>query len=300
MSAAPGGGRAGRRRAAIALVGCGALFSTAGALLGFIDWPPGAIWCVRSAIVAVALTVIKRPSWRGLSRLEVAAGVALAANSGLFILANQWVSPANAILIQYSSTAWAAIFAGPLIGERAKRIDWIAIVIALAGVTLCFADRLTADGLAGNAVALGAGVTIALHVVLLRKIARSSRSSDPELRAIIGGNVLGAVAGAPFLWSAGALSTEGVLALVALGLVQQAAPELLYAWAINRVSAVEAMLLPIVEPILSPLWVWLAFSRTPSPWVLAGGALVLAAVVVRGVSSGRSSGSPPPAGDPTR
>ena len=207
-----------------------------------------------------------------------------AANSGLFILANKWASPANAILIQYSSPAWAAIFAGFILGERATRVDWIAIAIALAGVTLCFVDQLTPGGLAGNAVALAAGVAIAFHVVLLRKVAKTSRSSDPEFRAIIFGCALAAVAGIPFLFSAGALPASGWAALLALGLIQQALPALFYAWAINRVTAVDALLLSIVEPILSPLWVWLAFSERPSPFVLAGGALVVAAVILRALA----------------
>ena len=274
----------GRKRAVAALLACGVLFSTAGALIKYIDWPPGAIWGVRSAIVAVVLTAIKRPSWRGLTRTEVIAGLALAANSGLFILANKWASPANAILIQYSSPAWAAIFATLLIGERASRVDWIAIAVAIAGVALCFADQLTLDGLGGNAVALGAGVAIALHVVLLRKIAKATKSSDPEFRAIILGNVVAAVGGLPFLFFAGNLPTSGWLAILALGLLQQSVPGLLYAWAINRVTAVEALLIPIIEPLLSPLWVWLAFAERPSPWVLAGGALVIGAVVLRAVA----------------
>jgi drug/metabolite transporter (DMT)-like permease len=280
--AAPGK-RTGRKRAAAALVACGVLFSTAGALIEYVDWPPGAIWSVRATIVAITLTLIKRPSWRGFSRLEALAGLALAANAGLFIPANKWASPANAILIQYSSTAWAALLGGLVLGERATRVDWIAIAIAMAGVALCFADQLTLDGLAGNAVALGSGVAIAVHIVLLRKIARSSRSSDPEFRAIISGNVVGALAGAPFLLSADALPASGWAALLALGLIQQTVPGLLYAWAINRVTAVEASLLPIVEPLLSPLWVWLAFSERPSAWVAAGGALIVAGVVLRAV-----------------
>ncbi len=276
--------RAGHRRAAAALVGCGVLFSTAGALLRLVPWSPGAVWCARSALVALALTAIWRPRWRGLTRTEVVAGLALAANSGLFILANRWASPANAILIQYSSPAWVALFAWPLIGERATRHDAIAIVVALTGVALCFADQLTLDGLGGNAVALGAGVAIALHVVLLRKLAHASKSPDPERRAILVGNLVPAVAGLPFLLAAGAMPASGWAALLALALLQQALPGLLYAWSINRVTAVEASLLPIVEPILSPLWVWLAFADRPSPFVVAGGALVVTAVIVRALA----------------
>jgi drug/metabolite transporter (DMT)-like permease len=59
----------------------------------------------------------------------------------------------------------------------------------------------------------------------------------------------------------------------------------LYARAIRHVTALEAVLLPVVEPILNPLWVLLAFGERPSPRALAGGAIVLAAVTLRAAAS---------------
>jgi len=49
------------------------------------------------------------------------------------------------------------------------------------------------------------------------------------------------------------------------------------------VTALEAMLIPLIEPILNPVWVMLALGERPGPWAIAGGALVLGAVLVRGM-----------------
>lgn len=274
-----------RAQAVLALVACGVFWSTAGALIKYVDWPPTAIWGVRSAIAAVVLLAIHRPSWRGVSAAELGAALALAANTGLFILANKWTTAANAILIQYSAPAWAALLGALILGERATARDGLAIALALAGVALFFLDRLELGHQAGNAVALLAGVVFATTVVLLRKIARDpSRGTGAALRAMILGHVIAGAIGLPFALAAPPLPASGWAAMAGLGLVQQAAPTVLYAWAIRRVSAVEGLLLPIVEPILSPVWVGLLFGEWPGRWALAGGAIVVGAVTWRGLA----------------
>jgi drug/metabolite transporter (DMT)-like permease len=40
---------------------------------------------------------------------------------------------------------------------------------------------------------------------------------------------------------------------------------------------------PIIEPLLNPLWVFLLLEERPGPWALIGGAVVLASVTVRSV-----------------
>jgi len=270
-----------RGRALVALVAVGLLWSTAGALIKYVPWPAAAIWGLRSAIAALALIAGFRPSWRGLTRTEWAAGCALAATTGLFILANKWTTAANAILIQYSAPAWAAPPAAVVPREPPTRVDVLTIVLALAGVGLFFVDQLALDHVAGNVVALVAGITFATNVVLLRKIAVDGRGS--ALRAMILGHVIAAAIGLPFVVSAPPLPASGWAAMVALGLLQQSAPTFLYAWAIRRVTAVEGLLIPIVEPICSPIWVWLAFGEQPGAWALLGGAIVVAAIMMRGL-----------------
>jgi drug/metabolite transporter (DMT)-like permease len=285
----------------------GVLWSTAGVLIHSVAWSSGAIWCVRSAVAAASLWGVRRVSLRGLSRLEWLSAAALAATTGLFVLANRLTTPANAILIQYSAPAWVALLGGRFLGEPATRRDWIAIAVVWAGIALFFFDHLSADGVAGNVAAAGAGVTFAVNVMCLRKLAAPRgpavhggaevQPRDP-VRPLVLGNLVGAVLGAPFLVTSGPVpDARGWLALVALGVVQQTAANLCYATAIRHATALEAMLMPVIEPILSPLWVAVAFGDWPSPWAIAGGALVLGAIVGRAVTAG-VGGRPAPAADP--
>lgn len=262
---------------------CGLFWSTAGVLIKLVDWHPAAIWAARSAIAAAVLWAVRRPSLRGITRGEWAAAVALAATTGLFVVANKLTTAANAILIQYSAPVWVALLGTWFLGERASRIDWLTIFAVLGGITLFFVEELTLSNVAGNFVALGAGVAFAFGAMTLRKAALSHTATGPvdPLRPLFLGNVLGAVLGGPFMFLSPAPDATGWLALVALGIVQQGAAYLCYAWAIRYASALEAMLIPVVEPILSPIWVALAFGEWPGPWALVGGSIVVGAVTLR-------------------
>jgi len=268
------------RRALLMLIGCGVLWSTGGVLIKLVAWHPLAIWSVRSAIAAAALYAVRRPSLRGITGSEWGAAAALAATTGGFIVANKLTTAANAILIQYSAPVWVALLGAWLLGERATRLDWFAILAVLAGIALFFVGQLTLSHVAGNLVALGTGVVFALNTLMLRKVAL--RPELDPLRSIVLGNLIGAVIGAPFCFlSSPPPGATGFAALIALGLVQQAGAYLCYVAAVRHATAVELILIPIIEPILSPLLVALAVGELPGAWALVGGAIVVGAVTAR-------------------
>jgi drug/metabolite transporter (DMT)-like permease len=95
------------------------------------------------------------------------------------------------------------------------------------------------------------------------------------------------VLGAPFVLASPAPGPAAWGALAALGVVQQGAAYLVYARAIRHASALEAMLVPVIEPILSPVWVAIAFGERPGLWAIVGGAIVVGAVTLRAVLAGR-------------
>jgi drug/metabolite transporter (DMT)-like permease len=272
-------------RQAVALLAlCAVLWSTAGVLFKLVDWNAGAIWSVRSAIAATVLWLWRRPSFARISAAEWRGAGSLAATTGLFILANKLTTAANAILIQYSAPIWVALLGAWLLGERATRIDWLTIITVIGGIVLFFFEQLSFDHVAGNLVALCAGVAFAVNVVSFRQVALTPGAgpSDP-LRPMLLGNLIGTVLGAPFLLASPPPGATGWAALAALGLFQQAAAYFCYAWAIRHTTAIEATLVSGIEPMLSPIWVAIAFGERPGPWAVLGGAIVVGAVTARGV-----------------
>jgi len=86
----------------------------------------------------------------------------------------------------------------------------------------------------------------------------------------------------PFMFRQAPTSTDW-LGLVGLGVISLGAGYAVFAYAIKRVRALEAVLIPSIEPLINPMWVFLATGEAPGPWAFIGGALVLAAVTVRGM-----------------
>ncbi|MBP6737032.1 MAG: DMT family transporter, partial [Rhodobacteraceae bacterium] len=71
--------------------------------------------------------------------------------------------------------------------------------------------------------------------------------------------------------------TLGLLA--AFGLVNTTMALALFILGSRHLPAVRTALLSALETPMTPFWVWLAFAETPGPATLAGGAIVLGAVL---------------------
>jgi drug/metabolite transporter (DMT)-like permease len=265
------------RSAVLLLIATSLLWSLGGVLVKSVDWPSMAKAGVRSALAsAVFLAWLRRPQFT-FSATQIGAAVAYAATVSLFILANDRTTAANAIFLQYTGPIYVALLGPYVLGERTRRIDWWCIAIALCGIALFFRDQFSPRGLWGNIAGLASGVGFGSTVIFLRK----ERDSSPA-SALLLGNLLTAAIGLPFCFGKMPTAPEWA-ALAVLGVFQLGAAYILYSIAIRYVTALEAILITMLEPILNPVWVALKQGEVPGPWSLAGGALVLAAVVVRGV-----------------
>ena len=69
----------------------------------------------------------------------------------------------------------------------------------------------------------------------------------------------------------------GLLSL--MGLVQLALPLILFAAGAKHVPVVPAMLIALADVVLNPFWVWLVHGEQPPSGTVAGGALILSAIV---------------------
>jgi drug/metabolite transporter (DMT)-like permease len=264
-------------------------WSFGGVLLKAVDWPPLAVAGGRGFVATVFLLLACRRSLRFTwSPLQLGTAVAYAGCTVLFAAANKLTTAANAILLQYTAPVWVALFGAWLLGERAARADWLTIAAVFAGMGIFLYDGLRLHDLAGILVAIASGVCFAAMIVLLRK-----QKDGSPIESVILGNFLGFLIGLPAIWSAPPLNPTGLLALLLLGVVQLGVAYLLYVRAIRHVTALEAVLLPVIEPILNPVWVLLVHGEKPSPLALLGGAIVVGAVTWRAAAAVRGRAAPP-------
>ncbi len=273
----------------ILLLVAAVLWSLGGVLIKSIDWHPMAIAGGRSAIaIPLILAITGWPRFT-FSRAQIGGAIGYALTVAMFVFATRMTTAANAIFLQYTAPIYVALIGRWYLGERALRIDWLVIAVALAGIGLFFMDQLTVAGFWGNIVALGSGVSFAAVALFLRK----EKGGSP-ITAILLGNVIVALAGAPFMLSSPLGAGDGWWLLL-LGLLQLGLPYVLYSIAIKHVTALEATLIPLIEPVLNPLWVMLALGEQPGAWATFGALLVLLAVLGRGAVMVSSRNRPPQA-----
>ena len=270
-----------------AMAACAFLWSLAGIFIKLIDWQPFAIAGGRSLVAAFFILLwIKKPKFT-FSKAQVGAALASAGTMLLFVYANKATTSANAILLQYGAPIYVALLAAPLLGEKPRAEHWAALVAVLGGILLLFMDGLGGGSLAGNLAAVGAGVTFALYVIFMRK----QKEGSPLESALLAHVLTAAVALSISLFlPAPRIEPRAVAALLGLGILQIGLASVLFAYGIKRVRAVESVLLGVIEPVLNPVWVFLATAEAPGPRAILGGGIVIAAVLACSlVSLGRDA-----------
>lgn len=258
-----------------------ALFwSLGGLLIKSADWPPLAVAGGRGLVAAVFLALTNRGLRFTFSPIQLTAACAYAGCTVLFVASTKLTTAANAILLQYTAPIWIALLGAWFLGEKTTRTDWLTILVVLGGMALFFADGLAFGGALGNLLGVLSGVCFAAMTLALRK-----QKDGSPVESIILGNGLAFLLGLPFMIGVPAPSPTGIAAIVALGVVQLGFSYWLYARAIRHVTALEAVIIPIVEPILNPVWVFLVSGEKPSRWALLGGLIVISAVTARALNS---------------
>jgi drug/metabolite transporter (DMT)-like permease len=204
-----------------------------------------------------------------------AAAIVYALTMQSFVAANKLTTSANAIMLQYSAPIWAAILGWLLIKEKPHWEHWGALVCMAGGLALFFKDGLAGGAFFGDALALLSGVFFGAHSVFLR-MQKDGNPSDSMLLA----HGLNFTLSLPFLFLYfPSLETPATAAVLYMGVIQVGCASLLFSYGIKRVSAIQAMLTAMIEPVLNPLWVLVVTGEKPSFSALMGGGIIITAVV---------------------
>jgi len=277
------------RRGLLYVAAAALVWSTGGLGIKAVDAPPLAVACLRSAVAAVALGAVLRPRLWTLRPGFLVAVVAYAATVTTFVVATKWTTAANAIFLQYSGVVWVFLTSPVVLGEPLRWRDAAAIAVALAGMALFFVGSLDARARTGDLVALASGVAYAATALSLRR-----ERGAPAEAAVTYGNALTAVGLAPAALPGLALSPASAATLVYLGAVQIGAGYVLFLRGLSRVTATQASIVGMLEPIANPVWVVLLLGERPSVSAAVGAVVVLAAVAWRTVGGPGAAETAPP------
>jgi drug/metabolite transporter (DMT)-like permease len=297
---------------------CAVLWSTSGLFIKLVDAHPMVISGARSFFAALVLLAFRvlRPPYRenagevpggppipptGLSaqtngRASVPAlretrffivlgGLSYAATMILFVIANKLTSSANAILLQYSAPVWAALFGWAVAGEKPLREHWGALVFVLAGLFIFFSEDLGGGNILGDIIALTSGVCFGLNSAAMRMIKRGNPADS-----MIAAHVITFVFCLPFFFFyAPRPETAMTLSILFMGIIQIGAASQLFSYGIKRITAIQAMLTALAEPLLNPVWVLLVTGERPSAAALAGGCIIVVSVAASSLIGQRRS-----------
>lgn len=269
------------RRGILLVASAALLWSTGGIGIKWLAEPPLKIAFYRSATAAVALLILFRPRvWRWSAAFLVGI-VSYAACLTTFVLATKWTSAANAIFLQYSGVVWVLLFSPLVLKEPFHRRDALAVTVAFGGMLLFFAGKFESRGYAGEIAALASSVFFATLVIALRR----QRGRVAEA-VITYGNVLAALVLLPFVHRDLAVSTQSAAVLTFLGVIQIAGAYALFVQGLKHVTATQASLVGMLEPISNPIWVFLFLGERPGVASILGGAIVLSAIAWRTLTGG--------------
>jgi drug/metabolite transporter (DMT)-like permease len=264
------------KKALVLLAVTASLWSIGGILIKSVALHPLAIAGVRSAIAGlVVLIFIRRLPKFNWSGAQIGATLCFVLTVTLFVTATKMTTAANAILLQYTAPIHVAILSWPLLGEKVRKKDWLALIAMTIGMTLFFYEDVAPKYFWGNIIALCSGVSFAGIALFLRM----DKIGNP-LSTIFLGHLLTALVGLPFLIGAETPDFSQTGILLALGVFQLGIPYILYGLAIRHVTALEAALIPVIEPVLNPIWVLLFLGEKPDMMALVGGVIVVTAVSV--------------------
>jgi drug/metabolite transporter (DMT)-like permease len=265
-------------RGAIAL--CAVFWSTSGLFIKLLDWHPVVIAGARSLVAALFMVAVR---WmfraRGKYRRDVfnmlSAGICYAGAMLFFVIANKLTASANVILLQYSAPVWACLLAWLLLKEKPFWEHWIALALVIGGMILFFREGLTAGSLFGDGLAVVSGVFFGANSVFMR----AQKEGNPADSMLVA-HILTALFAFPFFFIFPPLiSPSSVGAVLFMGIVQIGCASLLFAYGIKRISAIQAMLTASIEPVLNPVWVLIVTREKPSISAIAGGAIILFAII---------------------
>ncbi|MBK7976701.1 MAG: EamA family transporter [Deltaproteobacteria bacterium] len=243
----------------------------------------------RSGVGALVFLALLPEARRWPSARAVAVGAAYAGTMMSFALANKLTTGASAVFLQATAPLWVMALAPWRLGEHASRRDGVAMAFLAAGMALFFVSSdppsTTAPApLAGNALGLVSGVTWALTVIGFRRLRMTEGAGGGESAvpsALVMGNVIAFAGGLVPALPVHTVRLEDVAIVAWLGAMSIALAYVLFTRGLRQVAALEASLICLLEPVLNPMWTWLAHGERPNGWSLVGGAVILGTTTVK-------------------
>jgi drug/metabolite transporter (DMT)-like permease len=244
-----------------------------------------------SGMIVVLMVVLQgRAGLRDLTRIDKN-GWLVASLSTLamiaFIPSLQLTDVSNVAIIIATGPFLAAALAWIWLREIPHLRTMLASIVALGGVMIIVGGARAGPDILGIALACFMALAIAAMTVMVRRHRNTSMVSAAAMS-----NVLGSVISIPFASGITGITGFDLLILAMFGCFQVALGLTLFFLGSRLLPSGQAALISTLETPLMPFWIWVAFAEVPTLRVLAGGALVMGAVIADIIGDSRAQRPP--------
>jgi drug/metabolite transporter (DMT)-like permease len=258
----------------------------------FAGWPGPVLAFWRAAFACLVLwPMVRKPTW---TWQFVPMTILFAAMNYTYLTAMAKGSAANAIWLQCTAPVWVLLVGVAFFQERAIKRDWLQIGFVATGVGLILYFETQDAALEAVLWGLASGVFYAGVVLSMRHLRNHDSIWLAALNHLVTVLVL-----APFILDE-APTPGGVqwLLLFGFGVVQMGLPYVFFGHALKAITGHEAAGIAILEPLLLPAWVYLAWGEKPAWWTAVGGGLILLGLLIRYLEPKRREDPPVLVGGP--
>lgn len=275
-----------------------ALFSSGGAAIKAVHLTAWQVASFRSAVATLAFLLLLPETRRRPTPQVLGVGAVYAATMILFVQANKLTTAASAIFPQATAPLWVVLLSPWLLRERIRGRDVMYMAVLAVGLACFFvgidpASATAPNPFLGNLLASLSGFTWALTIMGLRALGRNSAEEGSWGPAsALWGSIFASLGCLPMALPIGPSTPQDWLIVGYLGVFQIAVAYIFLLRGIERVPAVEASLLLLLEPVLNPIWAWAVHGEKPGAWSLSGGAILLLATTVKSWVDTRPTRSP--------
>ena len=273
--------------ARLMVIAAAVLWSTSGFFAkapAFADWPGPLLAFWRAAFACLILVpLVRRPAW---SWKLIPMAATFAAMNFTYLSAMAEGNAANAIWLQNTAPVWVLLVGVLAFGERSHVRDWLLIGFCGAGVGLILYYESQGASLIAVSYGLASGLFYAGVVLTLRQMRAMEATWLVALNHVVTALTLAPYAALSYQrgehWPAG----MQWLLLAGFGILQMGTPYVLFARGLKSIPGHEAAGIGLIEPLLVPLWVYVAWHHSPqyeAPqwWTYAGGGLIFIGLLVR-------------------
>lgn len=225
---------------------------------------------------------------RDLVRLAALGFMAIPLNQGLFLVGLARTTPGHGALLYALTPIFVFLIARARLGERATPLKLVGIAVAFVGVLVVLLPRGAASvsgagsPLVGDLLILAAVVAYAVFATGGKPLAERYGSVASTGLITVSGALLYLPIGlaGSNLRHLAALSARGWLAVAYLVLAASVASYVLYYWVLARVEASRVAIWSNLQPVLTAALAWAIYGEELTASFIAGGAMVLAGVIV--------------------